>query len=53
MINSVPAKKAVKAQPHAFTWNIGTMSKHRSLSQSPMEFDVVEASECNQIERCE
>ena len=53
MINSAPAMNAVYAAPQALTWNIGTMRRHRSRSEMPIEFDVVEAIECSQVERCE
>ena len=45
MMSSTPAIKAVKAQPHAFTWNIGTINKQRSRSLSPIELADVEAIE--------
>ena len=53
MISSVPAKNDVYAAPHAFTWNMGTMSRQRSFSHSPMELALVEAIECSHVERCE
>jgi hypothetical protein len=32
---------------------MGTIKRHRSDSHNPMELALVEAIECNQVERCE
>src|SRR3981189_557794 len=53
MTTEAPHRNAAYGRPHAFAWNIGTMSCTRSRSERPIALGVVAANECRNEERWE
>ena len=42
---------AVYGIPHAFAWNIGTITRTLSRSEAPTQFVVIPAIECRYVDR--